>query len=310
MPLKNLRLNFKLILAVGVVSTLITFLFPETYLGDCLGNFPVQLILALLVGLLGCLRFHFILCLLAVSSGIYLNMMRIQDAIRSNSKESTNSQCSEIKVGSFNLLSKNGDYESVQKEIEEQKLDVILFQELTPKWEEGLKSTLVKFPDKIVDLRTDDFGSGIFSRHPILSKGKQNLVRGDAGVLTVTLNHCGKLVSIANIHTLPPASINQWRIRNQQIMRVADIVKSDGQWIVMGDFNLTPFSNLYSEFKSVTGLNDARTVLGLLPSWPTWIPPLWIPIDQVFYSSELELVNIQKGRFIGSDHWPIIATFR
>ena len=292
------------------MGTSIANVFPNSYLGDSLGNFPFQLILALVAGLIGCFRFYFPLCLLAVVSGCYLNFLEIQNAIQANKITSSNPRCTSLRVGSFNLLSKSTSYESVRSEIQRQRLDVVLFQELTPKWNSELQKILIDYPDKIVAERLDDFGIGIYSRLPATEKAIVHLVPGDSGMAVITIEHCGKQISIGNLHTLPPASPRQWQIRNNQLMKAADIAKADKQWIMMGDFNLTPFSNIYRQFKQVSELNDGRAVLGLIPSWPTFVPPLWIPIDQLFYSSTLELREVIRGNFSGSDHWPIIAEFR
>ena len=306
----KLKLNFYFCLIVGILCTLISSLFSSTYLGDSFGNFPIQLIVVLLLGLSGCTRFCFPLCLVAAIFCSYLNLSRIQKAIEPNKLAASNPNCPEVKIGSFNLLSKNSGYESVKKEIEEQRLDIILFQEFTPKWEVGLKNLLDKYPENIVVNRSDDFGLGIYSRLKISKKEIMHLVTGAPETALIQLDHCGEKLLLVNMHTLPPASTKQWHLRNDQLLKAASLVNTNERWIIMGDFNLTPFSDYYHQFRNVSKLNDARTELGLTPSWPTFVPPLWIPIDQLFYSETLELVDLERGGFNGSDHWPLIATFR
>jgi endonuclease/exonuclease/phosphatase (EEP) superfamily protein YafD len=298
-------------LFVGAVGTFCTLIAPDSFIGDCLVNFPYQLILALTIGGFSYKRIGLRLAGPIVCLGIFLNLLTIYNSAPKISETIDNQECPQLKIGSFNLLSKNRSYAAVAKEIQEQNFDLILFQEFTDHWGEGLKEELDKYPERVTMTRSDDFGSGIFSKFPALNKEAIRLASVDPETLVMTLVHCSAPVAIVNLHTLPPASPTQWRVRNQQLQTLAQMVSDTSKrWIVMGDFNATPYSTFLRKFRTDSGLSDARARLGFIPSWPTFMPLLWIPIDQVFYSGSLQLIDIQRGSFIGSDHWPLYATFR
>jgi len=303
-------IDFLFCLILGLGSTGIGFYLPDTYVGDCLRNFPFQLILLVLIGVFSYKKIGWPLSVSCVLVGILLNCLIIKNAVPVLSSP-VSSTCPPIKIGSFNLLSKSHGYASVSSQITEQDFDLIVFQELNSKWLDGLKDALAKYPEKMVNLRPDDFGSGIFTRLPVLAKQMVKLAVNDPGQPMATITQCNRTISVLGIHTPPPSFPAQWRIRNQELSKLAEMAQDKSKrWIMLGDFNVTPYSNFYRQFSISSGLSDARSVLGLLPSWPTFVPPLWIPIDQLFYSGSLELVEIKRGNLSGSDHWPIVATFR
>jgi endonuclease/exonuclease/phosphatase (EEP) superfamily protein YafD len=77
--------------------------------------------------------------------------------------------------------------------------------------------------------------------------------------------------------------------------------------IVAGDFNATPFSPIFRKVIKISGLKDSREGFGWQPSWPTYVPLLWLPIDHILVSSEIQVHNRATGSFIGSDHYPVFA---
>ena len=63
------------------------------------------------------------------------------------------------------------------------------------------------------------------------------------------------------------------------------------------------FDRLLKQF----GLLNARRGHGLIPSWPTFLPFLMIPIDHCLVSPDASVVDIDSGPDIGSDHLPIFV---
>jgi endonuclease/exonuclease/phosphatase (EEP) superfamily protein YafD len=82
--------------------------------------------------------------------------------------------------------------------------------------------------------------------------------------------------------------------------------------IVVGDFNLTPWSFRLRRQDAALGLNRLTHGIltfpaGLIPNWRlTFLFPL-LPIDQVYAGANWRPVNIARGEPVGSDHYPIVA---
>jgi endonuclease/exonuclease/phosphatase (EEP) superfamily protein YafD len=56
-----------------------------------------------------------------------------------------------------------------------------------------------------------------------------------------------------------------------------------------------------------TGLKNSRRGFGILPTWPTFLPLLSIPIDHFLLSPEFAVLKTGQGPNIGSDHVPLIT---
>jgi endonuclease/exonuclease/phosphatase (EEP) superfamily protein YafD len=82
--------------------------------------------------------------------------------------------------------------------------------------------------------------------------------------------------------------------------------------IFLGDLNLTPWSPYYSRLIRNTGLHNTRLGFGIEPSWiepathvhlPNWVTTLVkIPIDHIFVSQDLKVVDCQTIKTANSDH--------
>jgi endonuclease/exonuclease/phosphatase (EEP) superfamily protein YafD len=83
--------------------------------------------------------------------------------------------------------------------------------------------------------------------------------------------------------------------------------RGDETAVVVGDFNLTPYSPYFAAFARASGLQPARGAALAASTWPgmlaTW--GLGIPIDHVFVSSNANVVAHEVGPDLGSDHLPV-----
>jgi endonuclease/exonuclease/phosphatase (EEP) superfamily protein YafD len=77
----------------------------------------------------------------------------------------------------------------------------------------------------------------------------------------------------------------------------------------LGDLNTTPWSYHYHAFIRTSGLENASKGRGLHPTWPTFAPPLWIPLDHALHTDDLTILKKTVGPDVGSDHYPIRVDF-
>lgn len=114
----------------------------------------------------------------------------------------------------------------------------------------------------------------------------------------------GGQLTIIGTHLHRP-SRNPW-LHEQQMSALAQFVRRiDGQVVLTGDLNTSPWSSAYRRLRTVTGLSPASR---LLPTWPAW--PLAVPqvaLDHVFVSPEITVTAVGTGPAVGSDHLPIWA---
>lgn len=75
--------------------------------------------------------------------------------------------------------------------------------------------------------------------------------------------------------------------------------------VLMGDFNMAPWSRTQQYLRRATGLDNQGN---LVPSWPSWAPAFMrLPIDHVMTRGNPHILTLAAGPDVGSDHRPVEA---
>jgi endonuclease/exonuclease/phosphatase (EEP) superfamily protein YafD len=80
--------------------------------------------------------------------------------------------------------------------------------------------------------------------------------------------------------------------------------------ILTGDFNATPWSAELRRLDRTLGLSRRDRGLATWPaqlSGRTWRLP-FMPIDHVYAGPDWATVSVERGPWVGSDHYPVIVT--
>ncbi|MEM9053995.1 MAG: endonuclease/exonuclease/phosphatase family protein [Pseudomonadota bacterium] len=106
-------------------------------------------------------------------------------------------------------------------------------------------------------------------------------------------------------HAMTPTSSAGLQTRNTLLEAASDAALQSKSFILMGDFNLTPWT---PTFRGLPGkrAGDPR----FTRTWPTTNALFGLPIDHIMFSDNLELVEFRVLESIGSDHYPILARFK
>ena len=112
-------------------------------------------------------------------------------------------------------------------------------------------------------------------------------------------------VRVIATHAMVPVSDRGLKQRNTLLDAAKGVATDAENFILMGDFNLTPWS---PTFRDLPGrrTGDPR----FQRTWPTFFPLMGIPIDHMMISENLELVDSRVLETVGSDHYPILARLR
>ena len=129
---------------------------------------------------------------------------------------------------------------------------------------------------------------------------------------TITLPGRGKPLALYAVHAPPPISSEMAEARNAKLMDIASkaAAQEKATPVVVGDFNLTPWSPYFLRFIAKSGLRDARTPYRFEHTWPVIFNNaiLGIAIDHSFAHPTLPLINRTIGPDLGSDHLPVTVT--
>lgn len=109
-------------------------------------------------------------------------------------------------------------------------------------------------------------------------------------------------VQIVTTHPPSPGDPGLKADRDRQLAQ-AGAVDTGRPFVVMGDFNSTPWGRAYA-FVPGTRVGDPRFD-GTFPAFAGWFG---LPIDHIKFGG-LTLVDYRLGANVGSDHKPLLATF-
>lgn len=219
-----------------------------------------------------------------------------------------------LHLAHFNVLTANRQHDAVQAWVADAGAELVLLEEVSPRWAEVLARTPGYRPLAVV-AREDNFGLEFLLRDGAAIEVVASETLEFAGVpaLALQLRHHGRPLAILGLHTLPPVSARNAAIRDNQLRAAAEWSRTQqaAGWttVVLGDFNATPFSGGVTPL-ATAGLRDSLAAGGLLTagSWPDLPWPLRIAIDHCWHDARLVTVARTVGPALGSDHRPLLVT--
>jgi endonuclease/exonuclease/phosphatase (EEP) superfamily protein YafD len=204
----------------------------------------------------------------------------------------------------------NEDEAAVLAMVEEVDADIMVIVEFTPAWQATLAAVEGEYPHTALSPREDAYGIGFYSR--LMPERTEIRTVGPSGFPSVFawFELEGRPLAVVGTHPPPPLNKDDLEDRDQQMAAIIDFASAQSEpTIVAGDFNVTAWSPVFQDMLFQSDLRDARRGFGLLPTWPTSIPPLEVPFDHILVSPEVVVHEFGLGPDTGSDHYPVWADF-
>lgn len=210
----------------------------------------------------------------------------------------------------MNVNSQAGDPVKVGEAIKTMDPDVLVLEEVSERWLSELRPVLQSFPHSEVVPRDDNFGIALYIKWPLVQSDIRYLGEAEVPSIMAALETPeGRLTLIAT-HPVPPVGAAYSRLRNGQFERLAELVKQTSPPVlVLGDLNATPWCPHFQRLLVRSGLRDSSQGRGILPTWPTYVPPLQIPLDHCLHTEGIGIVRKVRGPNVGSDHYPLAVDF-
>lgn len=176
------------------------------------------------------------------------------------------------------------------------------------------------YPYQVLMPKENAFGMVAASKTPFTFKWKTpsnpKIQVLDNFILVTRIHPKGSApINFFALHAPPPMSPKLFAQRNADLeyipqMMNAKLKSPETNVIVLGDWNITPYSPFFSQLLRDTGLKNQTTTRYFPPSWPAgFYPPFQIPIDYILHKGKIRLVEKRLGPSLGSDHRPVIAVF-
>ncbi len=301
------------LLTLGGWILLATFLFSlfgkQFFLADILSNFRVHFLIALTIGLLLSLKSNRG-WLLKLSLAIATGWAGFQIASLWFAPPQPTPGKTQIRIMSFNVLATNEQFSPAIFEIRKHDPDVVAVLEYANQWHDACEFITEQFPYSVRIPRWHGYGIAVFSKLPFKQSQSVQLTKTiiDVPAIEATVTVDGKDIRIFAVHTVSPINQFRWDIRNEQLEEIATwINESHDSTVVVGDFNMAPWSWWNQNFLANTGLRESRPGFGPQATWPSLLGPLAVPIDYAFVSHDIHVHNRFIGANVGSDHRPVIV---
>lgn len=211
-----------------------------------------------------------------------------------------------FRLVSLNVWFRNPDMARVAEYIEKSQADAVVLLELTEPQANLLLPLLPTYPHYHMD--TSRMGAAVFTKWPMLSAESVPLSEGGAVAERIMIDWRGTPVTVLGVHLNWPMGPRNSDYRNRELDAVVGLGKAQrGPLLIAGDFNLTPWSEYFSDALEQSGLHDAAVGFGLARSWPAQFVPVGIRIDHCLLSRHWRARSASIGPDLGSDHLPIVA---
>jgi len=304
-----------LIGGMAAVATALAWLWSWSWVFELLTHFRAQFLFVLLVAavmLLG--RRRYVLAGLAVplviANAVWVWPYLLPSVVAESEARSAPASSSSLSLVALNLQYSNREHARVRAYLEATGANVLVLSELTPEWAAALAPLDASYPVRVLRPAAGSHGIGIWSRLPL---GSDVIEAGAWGVLPVRLVAPAGQLALYAVHLESPMGPRRARLRNAELERLAQRLDAEAggpPMLVAGDFNLTPYSPYFQQLIDDSPLAQPRHGATADFTWPALIPFAAIPIDHALAGPGLEVLSARRGKFVGSDHYPLEVQFR
>ena len=215
-----------------------------------------------------------------------------------------------LRVAAFNKLLTNDDTTQIYSRINSLEPDIVGLVEVKQTDFNQLNRSL-RLPYQYMSQHKYGLGSksefSLFSKHPISQVYIHSLDRYGA-VLQAELKISQKHLSVFIVHATVPLAPKLLKERDSGLRKLAKkLNRKTGRVLVMGDFNLTPWSRTYQRFSnSAKKYYNPAQGSGLKFTW-RFIWPFAAQIDHIFATRNIKTKRFAVDQYLGSDHKLIYA---
>mgnify|MGYP001017840805 CR=1 FL=1 len=245
-----------------------------------------------------------LLLLTLINAGLLIPHYRIQTP---SHNESATSRSAVL----LNVNTQLGSPSRVEAFILKTAPDFIILEEINEQWIQSIPRILSGYPHHCIRARNDNFGIGLFSKHPLSHKEIIHLGEAQFPSISASIDFGSTQLNVIATHTLPPKNGKYSYLRNDQLQKLAIYASSkDTPIVLLGDLNTTQFSFHFNEFLKQSKLSDSSTNNGILSTWPSFASALGIQIDHFLHSNDIIVTDGFIGPKTGSDHLPLVVHFQ
>ncbi|HYS13232.1 MAG TPA: endonuclease/exonuclease/phosphatase family protein, partial [Burkholderiaceae bacterium] len=180
-----------------------------------------------------------------------------------------------LRIASINVFYLNDEYGALIDYASKLSPDILCLYETTANWQRGLAPLTSRYAFSLFAGDGPHSGVACLSRIVPIKVAPPTNDAGLAPWMELEMQSGGVRFTLIAAHLAFPVGPRASAARNRQLTILARLMRSHAEPVVLvGDFNLTPYSPFSADFVTQSGLNDCGRGRPLLPTWPTWFAPL------------------------------------
>lgn len=185
--------------------------------------------------------------------------------------------------------------------------DIVALQELSQVEGLLLHSKLEMYPYAYAE-GAGESDTVLLSRWPISAAETVKLSANGVSAIRATIDWNAQPITLIAAHLHWPIGAQSTERRNAELAGLAVLAQAErSPLVILGDFNITPWSPHFRAFLDASRLRDCSYGHGLDPTWPSQAIALGIRIDHCFVSPHWRTLDARTGPAVGSDHRPMIV---
>ena len=212
-----------------------------------------------------------------------------------------------VRVAAFNVHISNGNLPGIATYLESQAVDVAVLEEMSPANADQLAALLPRLPHRYQAEPEGVWGVVILSRWPLIAPQPATPDEKPFGA-RADVDLGDRTFRLYGAHLNWPVMPAPARVRNAQLQALGrELTECPRACVVVGDFNVTPWSSHFRDVLRSPGVHDCAAGRGLLGTWSSGLPALLrIRIDQCLVAGAVSVADVRVGESAGSDHFATI----
>ena len=213
----------------------------------------------------------------------------------------------------LNVLRTNENFEATLEEVVDENADFIFLMEVQPAWKPQLEKLRDRYPYQKLLCRQDYTGVAFLSRHPWNDLEIVNVDDIGNPPIDITFPRLDSQLAgfrLIATHPLPPFGSRLTNSRDRQLNVLAKRFQSDQAALLVGDFNLTPWSPRFHHVLEAGQLRDASLGYGIRPTLAP-LPTLMggLKVDHVLVNNRVIIGDYRLNSDAHSDHRRLVVDF-
>ncbi|HET9426420.1 MAG TPA: endonuclease/exonuclease/phosphatase family protein [Gemmatimonadaceae bacterium] len=217
-----------------------------------------------------------------------------------------------LRLAVSNVLETNRESDRLIGVLQAADADVMLFVETDDWWRRRLDVLLRTHPHTLQCPLSNTYGMLLYSRLELLDTSIDFLIEPDIPSMQARVRLADDTTVWLNcVHPRPPApgESDESLERDAELLLVGKrVCDAKVPVVVCGDLNDVAWSRTTRLFQKTSRLVDPRKGRGMFSTFHARFPGCRFPLDHILHSTEFRLVEMRRLAFVGSDHFPVVAT--